>query len=357
MTTHSLTLNCIFDAPTEKLYSAFTSKHAIQSWFGPEGFTIPHAEVEAWPGGNYRYEMHSPTGSVHIVVGKFRELVPYEKISFTWCWLTNDVRGQESLVTVHLSDRAGRTALTLGHTGFASDEERNSHQGGWTSTFESLSQMLAGHPQPVESRITVVGNPLSTYVRWVRMALIEKGISYALDPQEPHSKAVKALNPLGKIPAFRAGDFVLVESSAILRYIDEAFPGPNLMPDTAAERAKVEQWISSINCYCYDPMIRRFLLQFIFPQGPEGTPDREVIDVAIDEMKKLLAMIDSAYGARDFLVGDQLSLADLELAPLIAYLAGHPEGKDVLAPFANVMRGHATISRRASFAQTIPPAF
>lgn len=357
MTPVSLTLTRLFDAPPEKLYDAFTSQQAIQHWFGPEGFTIPRADVDARIGGRYRYEMHSPTGWVHIVVGEFRELVPYEKIAFTWSWLGNGEQGPDTLVTVRFTDRGGRTELTLEQTGFESGEARDSHQGGWTSSFESLERMLAGKPQPVESRIAVVGNPLSTYVRSVRMALIEKGVTYALDPQQPQCDAVKALNPLGKIPAFRAGDFVLYESSAILRYIDEFYPGTRLMPDTPAERARVEQWISSINCYCYDPMIRRFLLQFIFPKGPHGMPDRAVIETGVADMNKQLAILDQAYGTRDFLVGDQLSLADLELAPIIAYLIGVPEGKNILARFANVMRGHAAMARRPSFAQTVPPAF
>ncbi|GGA19110.1 SRPBCC domain-containing protein [Dyella nitratireducens] len=357
MTPLSLTFNRIFDVPPEKLYDAFTRKEIIQSWFGPEGFTIPRADVDARAGGKYRCEMHSPVGAAYVVVGEFRELVPHERIAFTWAWLANGELGPETLVTLHFADRAGRTELTLEHTGFATEDARDSHQGGWTSSFESLTHMLAGKPQPMESRISVVGDPRSTYVRSVRMALIEKGISYTLDPQPPHGDIVNALNPFGKIPAFRAGDFVLFESSAILRYIDEAHPGPRLMPDTPAERAKVEQWISSINGYGYDAMIRRFLMQFLFPKGPNGTPNRAVINTAIVDMHKQLTILDRAYGERDFLVGHQLSLADLELAPIIAYLVSHPESKDILAPFTNLMRGHAVMVRRASFAQTAPPEF
>jgi glutathione S-transferase len=357
MTPLSLTFNRIFDAPAEKLYDIFTSKEAIQSWFGPEGFSIPRADIDARTGGKYRYEMHSPAGAVYMVVGEFRELVPHEKIAFTWAWLANGELGPETLVTLHFAERGERTELTLDHAGFASEDVRDSHQGGWTSSLESLAHMLAGKPQPTESRISVVGDPRSTYVRSVRMALIEKGISYTLDPQPPHSDVVNTLNPFGKIPAFRAGDFVLFESPAILRYIDEAHPGPRLMPDTPAERARAEQWISSINCYGYDAMIRRFVLQFALPKGPGGTPNRAVINGAIVDMHKQLTILDRAYGERDYLVGERLSLADLELAPIIAYLANHPESKDILASFANVMRGHEVIARRASFAQTAPPGF
>lgn len=357
MTPLSLTFNRIFDAPPEKLYDAFTRQEVVQRWFGPEGFTIPHADIDVRTGGKYRCEMHSPAGAAYVLIGEFRELVPHEKIAFTWTWLANGEHGPETLVTVLFADRGGRTELTLEHTGFATADARDSHQGGWTSSLESLTHMLAGKPHPVQSRIHVTGDPRSTYVRSVRMALIEKGISYTLDSQLPHSEIVNTLNPFGKIPVFRAGDFVLFESSAILRYVDEAHPGPKLMPDTPVERARVEQWISSLNCYGYDAMIRRFLMQFVFPKGPNGTPNRAVINTAIVDMHKQLALLDKAYGERDFLVGDHLSLADLAWAPVIAQLVNHPESKDILAPFANVMRGHAVMAPRASFAQTVPTEF
>ena len=79
-------------------------------------------------------------------------------------------------------------------------------------------------------KVTLLGFPVSTYVRVCRIALAEKGVDYDLNPVPPHSEPVDAIHPFGKVPVLRHGDFQLAESSAIVRYIDTVFPGPALIP-------------------------------------------------------------------------------------------------------------------------------
>jgi glutathione S-transferase len=355
MSDNTLTLMRTFKAPRARVFAAFTDKEALQSWFGPEGFTVPSAAIDARPGGKYRIEMHSPEGSVHVVTGEFREVRPPEKLVFTWAWLDGAGVGRQTLVTLTFAAKGGDTELTLVHSGFLTPEARDAHGGGWSSSFESLIKSLAGRPQPVVARPTLLGDPRSTHVRSARMAFVEKGISYELDPQPPHSEAVNAVHPLGKIPVLRSGSLQLFETSAIMRHVDEAFPGPKLLPETAADRARAEQWISSVHCYFFDSMIRRYVLQYIFPKGADGKPDRAVIDGALSDMKTHFGIIDAAYGNRNFLVGEQATLADLFLAPIVFYVQNMPEGKDVLAPLANVRRAHAAMAERESYKATVPP--
>jgi glutathione S-transferase len=153
---------------------------------------------------------------------------------------------------------------------------------------------------------------------------------------------------------FRNGPLQLFETSAIMRYADEAFPGPRLMPETPADRARAEQWISGVHCYFFDAMIRRYVLQYIFPKGADGKPDRTTIDAALVDVKRQLGTLDKAYGSRNFLVGEQATLADLFIAPIIFYVGNMPEGKDLLASSANVRRAQAAISERESFKATMP---
>jgi len=355
MNEHTVKITRKFEAPREKVFDAFTRKEALQGWFGPEGYSIPAVALDPRPGGSYRIEMHAPDGGVHIVVGEYREVRPPEKLVFTWRWLNGIGVGPETLVTVDFAAREGGTELTLIHSGFASAEARNGHEGGWSSSFVSLNEALAGKAQPVEARPTIIGDPRSTYTRSARMAFHEKGIAYTLDSQPPHSDAVNAIHPFGKIPAFRAGALTLFETSAIMRYVDEAFAGPALMPDSAADRARVEQWISATNAYFYDAMALRYVLQYIFPKGADGKPDRATIDGAIADMKRYLALLDAGYGARNFIVGDRLSLADLLLAPLLFYVGRMPEGGKLIASFPNLLRGQANMAERESFKATIPP--
>ncbi len=344
-----------FAAPREQVFNAFMRKEALQGWFGPEGFSVPAVVVDPRPGGTYRIEMHSPEGSVHIVTGEYREVRPPEKLVFTWRWLDGSGLGPETLVTLTFAARDGGTELTLTHSGFATAEARDAHQGGWASSFVSLAETLAGRPKPAAARPTLLGDARSTYTRSARMAFHEKGISYTLDPQPPHSEAINAIHPFGKMPALRSGELRLFETSAIMRYVDEAFPGPPLMPESPADRARAEQWISAVNCYFYDAMAIRYVLQYIFPKGAGGKPDRATIDQALADMKRYFGVLDATYGSRNFLVGERPSLADLLLAPIIFYVSKMPEGGKLLASFPNVNRGHSAIAQRDSFKATLPP--
>ena len=101
-------------------------------------------------------------------------------------------------------------------------------------------------------------------------------------------------------------------------------------------------------------MIRRYVLQSVFQKGADGTPDRALIDKAVPEIKSQLAVLDHAYGQRNLLVGDTVTLADLLLAPIVFYLGMFPESKALLATAPNVSRAHAAMAERESFKTTAP---
>ena len=114
----------------------------------------------------------------------------------------------------------------------------------------------------------------------------------------------------------------------------------------------MEQYASLINCHAYDAMIRRYVLQYVLAK--ENAPDRAVIDKAVPEIKSLLEVFDRAYGPRNTLAGDTVTLADLLLAPIVFYLGKFPESKALLAGAPNVTRAHAWIAERPSFKATAP---
>jgi glutathione S-transferase len=200
--------------------------------------------------------------------------------------------------------------------------------------------------------LILYGFPQSTYVRSARMACIEKGVPYTLDPVAPKANT---LHPFGKIPAMRHGDFTLYETSAIMRYVDDAFEGPRLTPADVKKRARMEQWISSINAYCDGSMIRRLVVQYVFPSGPGGQPDRAIIDKAAEEVKHQIALIDEAVAEGPFLLGPDISLADLLLAPIMSYLSQTPEGGAILKGTKNIARSGQAIAARKSYQDTVPP--
>ncbi len=170
----------------------------------------------------------------------------------------------------------------------------------------------------------------------------------------PHTPEMLAVHPWGKMPGLQLGERKLYETSAILRFVDESYPGPALMPADPFERALVEQWISAFNAYLDRAFVRDYLLPYLFPGTPDGKPDRGKIEAAVPAIRKGLAILEQGYGGRDYLVGETLSLADILIAPAVAFLDRFPESADLLGGCPNVRRAHATIAARPSFAATAP---
>jgi glutathione S-transferase len=78
--------------------------------------------------------------------------------------------------------------------------------------------------------IQLYGYQYSVYAWIARLAMHAKGISYEWVEVNPFAKDVPAdylaMHPFGRVPTLVNGDFVLFETSAITRYVDEAFQGP-----------------------------------------------------------------------------------------------------------------------------------
>ncbi len=291
------------------------------------------------------------------MTGEFREIRPPERLVFTWGWLNGTGRGPETVVTLTLVARDGGADFTLEQTGFLDRDARDRHEHGWQTSLNALNAALEGRPKSQTPAPTFLGDYRSSYVRSARMAFAEKGVACALETHPPQSPEILALNPFGKMPTYRCGEFTLYETSAIMRHLDETMPGPALMPKEPIERAKAEQWISALNCYGYPAMVRNYVLQYVFPRGPGGEPDRATIDAALPEIRKVLGALDRAINSRDHLVGDSLTLADILMTRMIASLRAMPEGKELIAAFPNLRRAADKLAQRPSYvAANQPPA-
>ena len=357
--TFDLTVTRMIRAPRQKVFDAFVKPDLVRKWFGARGFAITRADIDARVGGRFRMTMQPRTGEPYSVVGEYREIASPERLSFTWKWEGEPMGAlPETLVTVTLIERrAGdgvETEVKLLHSGFPSIEGSEAHARGWNSTLNKLIDLTDARGSA--ATLTLIGIPQSSYVRTVRMAMAEKDLAYTYDPAALYSENVTAINPFGRVPAFRDGDLALYETSAIIRYLDECFDGPPLLAGTIEKRAMMEQWTSLYNAHCYDAMVRRYLLQYIVPKGADGKPDRKTIEGALAEIEKQLGVFDRAYNGRNVLVGDTVTLPDLLLAPVIYYLGMFPESKALLAKVPNVMRAHAWIAERESFKTTMPPS-
>ncbi len=137
----SLTIKRRFNASPAKVFAAWTDPEKVKRWMGPGAVVVLSAENDARTGGRYRWLMKAPDGEQHDVRGVYREVIPNEKLVFTWAWLTTPER--DSLVTLTFKPEDGGTLMTLMHEQFFDEEARDRHQGGWNGSLEKLEKYLA----------------------------------------------------------------------------------------------------------------------------------------------------------------------------------------------------------------------
>lgn len=137
----SLTIKRRFNVPPAKVFSAWTDPQKVKRWMGPGEVHVLSAENDARVGGRYHWVMKAPNGEEHDVSGVYREVVPDEKLVFTWAWKSTPER--ESVVTLTFKPDGAGTLMTLMHEQFFDEQARDSHQGGWNGAMEKLEKFLA----------------------------------------------------------------------------------------------------------------------------------------------------------------------------------------------------------------------
>ncbi len=143
-----LRLEHSFDAPIDLVFQAWTDPEHLAKWWGPATVDVTHCDMDMRVGGRYRTCMTSPDGEEHWTQGEYLEIDPPEKLIFTWAWeIDGDPNNTTNVttVTIKLSELDdGQTNLVMIHTGFDTEEGRDNHNGGWSSSLECLAAMLAG---------------------------------------------------------------------------------------------------------------------------------------------------------------------------------------------------------------------
>jgi glutathione S-transferase len=121
-----------------------------------------------------------------------------------------------------------------------------------------------------------------------------------------------ALNPNGRVPVLVDDDFVLSESTAIMRYLSGK-SGRALMPSTLRAQADVDRWLAWQLQHLAPAMSKVSYERIVKKVTGQGAPDQAAIAAASAEFDKLTGVLDSALESREYLAGT-LSLADFALA-------------------------------------------
>ncbi len=201
----------------------------------------------------------------------------------------------------------------------------------------------------------ILGSLRSSYTRVVCMACEEKGVEYALIETMLGAAELRDLHPFGKMPVLRHGDFTVFESKAIATYLDRRFPGPPLIPADPRLAALTEQWVSLVNTTLDPILVRTYLLAYAAPKTSDGKPDAAIIEAVTPAVRRQLGLLDRAVAETGCLVGDQFTLADINLLPMLYYLRQLPEGAAALDAATHLGRYYDRHTARPSFTRTTPP--
>ena len=216
----------------------------------------------------------------------------------------------------------------------------------------------------MSSNVHIIGKQFSTFVRSVQLCCEEKGIPYTIGtefngkPIDLSSPEYSTLHPFGKIPVLVHGDRQLIETPSICRYLDTAFEGPALQPEDPWQRAQVDQWTAMLALYIDQIIVRRYLLEFVFPKGQDGAVRQDVVTAAEPDLIRVLTLLDNQLAAGTYLVGDTFTIADAIAAPILDYLAGLPAAKGFLAELSQLPVYLDTLRSRPSAARVlVTPTF
>lgn len=151
----AVVLERTFDAPIEMVWQMWTEPEHFKQWYGPQGFSIPVAQMDVREGGKRLICMASPDGKMKMwFTGEYVTVEPNGRLVYTdgladeegnvvspAAMGMGDDFPTVTQVTVLLEERDGRTHMKMTHAGVPSD---SGGAGGWAQAFEKMESYLAG---------------------------------------------------------------------------------------------------------------------------------------------------------------------------------------------------------------------
>lgn len=176
----------------------------------------------------------------------------------------------------------------------------------------------------------------------------ELGIDYELVPTGGDAGGLSEpgfgeLNPNRRVPVLVDADLAVWESHAILRYLAAAHAPERFWPEDPGPRSQLDRWMD----WSQSQLDASFMTLFWgYWRTPEADRDRALIDLHIGRCRHYLSILDGALAGHDYVVGDDLTLADVPIGALM-YRYVNLDVTDELPP--RVARWYASLTERKAF--------
>jgi|SRR5689334_5594649 glutathione S-transferase len=198
--------------------------------------------------------------------------------------------------------------------------------------------------------LKLCGFPISNYFNKVRIAMLEKGLEFELDPncRPSQNPEFLARSPMGKVPFLEVDGKALTESQAICDYLEEAYPARPLYPRDPLERARVRELITYLELHI-ELVARRLYPQLFF-----GRPADETLKQAVEkELARGIRAFRTRAKFAPYVAGAELTLADCAAfvhLPLVSLATKLAYGADVFGDWAQVKPYIRMLGERPAFA-------
>jgi RNA polymerase-associated protein len=139
-----------------------------------------------------------------------------------------------------------------------------------------------------------------------RIVLFEKGMDFEVIDVDLFNKPedIAIINPYNRVPVLVDRDLVLYESNIINEYIDERFPHPQLMPPDPILRAKARQLLHTFEHELFDYI-------------PALEANQKGVEKTRAHVRDHLIRLASIFTKQKFMLGDEFSMLDVAIAPLL----------------------------------------
>jgi uncharacterized protein YndB with AHSA1/START domain len=141
-----LQLERAFPVAPSVVWSFLSDPELVVRWWGPHGFTNVVDRWDLRPGGAYRITMQPPDGDEFHLRGEFEEVIPDERLAYTFVWEEPHPDDVPARVTITLRGGNDATALTVDHGPFEKEERVAPPRGGWTEGLEKLASLIDAAP-------------------------------------------------------------------------------------------------------------------------------------------------------------------------------------------------------------------
>ncbi|MDP5009187.1 MAG: glutathione S-transferase N-terminal domain-containing protein [Glaciimonas sp.] len=181
-----------------------------------------------------------------------------------------------------------------------------------------------------------------------RLVLFEKGMDFEIRDVDLFNKPedISTMNPYGQVPILVERDLILYESNIINEYIDERFPHPQLMPADPLMRARARLMLFNFEKELF---IHVHVLENDKAKGAE-----KAHQAARNEIRDRLTMLAPLFLKNKYMLGDEFSMLDVALAPLLWRLDHY--GIELSKTAAPLMKYAERIFSRPAYIEALTPS-